>query len=140
MTDAYPSNPKELLKARYEAFVRGDVDFILESHHPETRSQVDRESIRRWSQESKWLNLEIQSFEDHKDRAHIRFAVQYERDFAKFNHVELADFRKHEDRWFYYDSDFPTPETERRLEVKVGRNDPCPCGSGKKYKKCHAAA
>jgi preprotein translocase subunit SecA len=23
---------------------------------------------------------------------------------------------------------------------KVGRNDPCPCGSGKKYKKCHGAA
>jgi uncharacterized protein YecA (UPF0149 family) len=22
---------------------------------------------------------------------------------------------------------------------KVGRNDPCPCGSGKKYKKCHGA-
>lgn len=24
-------------------------------------------------------------------------------------------------------------------ERKVGRNDPCPCGSGKKYKKCHGA-
>jgi preprotein translocase subunit SecA len=29
------------------------------------------------------------------------------------------------------------PETVRRDESKVGRNDPCPCGSGKKYKKCH---
>jgi hypothetical protein len=28
-------------------------------------------------------------------------------------------------------------ETVRRVEPKVGRNDPCPCGSGKKYKKCH---
>jgi preprotein translocase subunit SecA len=28
----------------------------------------------------------------------------------------------------------------RRSEPKVGRNDPCPCGSGKKYKKCHGAA
>ena len=27
-----------------------------------------------------------------------------------------------------------------RDEPKVGRNDPCPCGSGKKYKKCHGAA
>jgi preprotein translocase subunit SecA len=27
----------------------------------------------------------------------------------------------------------------RRAEPKVGRNDPCPCGSGKKYKKCHGA-
>jgi hypothetical protein len=30
-------------------------------------------------------------------------------------------------------------ETVRRSEPKVGRNDPCPCGSGKKYKKCHGA-
>ena len=37
----------------------------------------------------------------------------------------------------YYD---PTPvkkEPVRNLEPKIGRNDPCPCGSGKKYKQCH---
>jgi SEC-C motif domain protein len=27
-----------------------------------------------------------------------------------------------------------------RTAPKIGRNDPCPCGSGKKYKKCHGAA
>ncbi len=32
------------------------------------------------------------------------------------------------------------PLTVKRKEAKVGRNDPCPCGSGKKYKKCHGAA
>ncbi|MGZ5445892.1 MAG: preprotein translocase subunit SecA [Thermoanaerobaculia bacterium] len=32
------------------------------------------------------------------------------------------------------------PQTVKRREAKVGRNDPCPCGSGKKYKKCHGAA
>ena len=31
------------------------------------------------------------------------------------------------------------PKPMRRTEPKVGRNDPCPCGSGKKYKKCHGA-
>jgi len=29
------------------------------------------------------------------------------------------------------------PETFVRTEKKVGRNDPCPCGSGKKFKQCH---
>jgi preprotein translocase subunit SecA len=33
-----------------------------------------------------------------------------------------------------------TPTTVRRKQPKVGRNDPCPCGSGKKFKKCHGAA
>jgi uncharacterized protein len=31
-------------------------------------------------------------------------------------------------------------EAVRRSTPKVGRNEPCPCGSGKKYKKCHGAA
>ncbi|HEY7723953.1 MAG TPA: SEC-C metal-binding domain-containing protein, partial [Anaeromyxobacteraceae bacterium] len=31
----------------------------------------------------------------------------------------------------------PKAETVVRSRAKVGRNDPCPCGSGKKYKKCH---
>jgi uncharacterized protein YecA (UPF0149 family) len=29
---------------------------------------------------------------------------------------------------------------QRRLEPKLGRNDPCHCGSGRKFKKCHGAA
>jgi len=31
------------------------------------------------------------------------------------------------------------PQTYVRTEKKVGRNEPCPCGSGKKYKNCHGA-
>ncbi|MCZ8108701.1 MAG: SEC-C metal-binding domain-containing protein, partial [Burkholderiales bacterium] len=31
------------------------------------------------------------------------------------------------------------PATVRRDGAKVGRNDPCPCGSGRKYKQCHGA-
>ena len=33
----------------------------------------------------------------------------------------------------------PEKRTVKRETEKVGRNDPCPCGSGKKYKKCHGA-
>jgi uncharacterized protein YecA (UPF0149 family) len=31
------------------------------------------------------------------------------------------------------------PQSSASNAAKVGRNDPCPCGSGKKYKKCHGA-
>jgi preprotein translocase subunit SecA len=31
----------------------------------------------------------------------------------------------------------PAVETYKRGSAKVGRNEPCPCGSGKKYKQCH---
>jgi preprotein translocase subunit SecA len=34
----------------------------------------------------------------------------------------------------------PRPKAPRKAEHKIGRNDPCPCGSGLKYKKCHGSA
>ena len=50
---------------------------------------------------------------------------------------DLADFVVGPDSLFSRlrtDADFPQPI--RRTEPKVGRNEPCPCGSGKKYKRC----
>ncbi len=41
---------------------------------------------------------------------------------------------------FFSGSGGPSTTTVKHKEPKVGRNDPCPCGSGKKYKKCHGAA
>ena len=33
----------------------------------------------------------------------------------------------------------PPKQQPAKAEIKVGRNDPCPCGSGKKFKNCHGA-
>ena len=49
-----------------------------------------------------------------------------------------AGFRSHEPREAQGGVDADV-QTVRREGPKVGRNDPCPCGSGKKYKKCHGA-
>ena len=43
-----------------------------------------------------------------------------------------------QDLRLYWLDHAPKPET-RRVGPQPGRNDPCPCGSGKKYKKCHLA-
>jgi len=37
----------------------------------------------------------------------------------------------------YYEPSEPTKQEPVKVGPKVGRNDPCPCGSGKKYKHCH---
>ena len=50
---------ESLLRARYTAFTRGDVDYILQTHHSKTRHEVKREEIEEWSKQSEWLGLEI---------------------------------------------------------------------------------
>jgi preprotein translocase subunit SecA len=37
----------------------------------------------------------------------------------------------------YYDPSVPVKQEPVKVGPKIGRNDPCPCGSGKKYKNCH---
>ena len=57
--------------------------------------------------------------------------------------IENVKLREEEMQQFSYSGggDEPKPQSrnprQRSSEGKVGRNDPCPCGSGKKYKKCH---
>ncbi|MCI7188929.1 MAG: zinc chelation protein SecC [Fusobacterium mortiferum] len=56
------SNPKtalELMKARYEAYTKGDIEFIKNTHDPKTAKGIDWKEAEEWSKNSKWLSLEI---------------------------------------------------------------------------------
>ncbi len=130
-----------LLRARYTAFTRGDVDFILETHHSRTRDEVKREEIEDWSKNSEWLGLEIVKTAaggEKDEQGAIIFNARYKNEGKVTDHVENSLFERENGEWRFLDAQGVKPEPMRRTEPKVGRNDPCPCGSGKKYKKCCA--
>ena len=98
-----------------------------------------------------WKKLEILGTSKGKEQdseGQIDFLAHYEKDGALQTLRESSRFYKVNGRWVYSrkDSILPPlpastakkPKTFIRSEAKVGRNDPCPCGSGKKYKKCCA--
>lgn len=137
-----PSTAEELLRARYTAFTRGDVDFILASHHSSTRDSVKREEIEEWSKQSEWLGLKIVQVEDGKaedESGTIVFGAQYKSEGKTHEHWEKSTFEKDKGIWKFLDAQGVQMGTYRRAEPKVGRNDPCACGSGKKFKKCCAS-
>ena len=131
---------EELMRARYRAFEVGDIDFIMKSHDPETVEQIDRESTEAWSKQSEWLGLEIVSTEagGPDDMAGmVEFVARYKVKGTPLEHRERATFRKQNGTWFFVDGAQIAGPPVKRDEPKLGRNDPCSCGSGKKYKKCH---
>jgi uncharacterized protein len=65
-------------------------------------------------------------------------AVGFGRAYQRLRSGKVADCAEAYDRMVEATS-VPEVETFRRTEAKVGRNDACPCGSGKKYKKCCGA-
>lgn len=130
---------EELLRSRYCAYAISEIDYIYETIHPDRREEFDRQSISDWSQKSEWHELEIVDSENggkEDEQGTIEFVAHYSENGEKRRHHELATFEKQDGQWFFVDGQGVKPKQFVRPEPKVGRNDPCSCGSGKKFKKC----
>ena len=136
---AFPETAEALMRSRYTAFTVGDIDYIFDTHDPDTVHQVERAGTESWSKQSEWLGLEILET-DHGGAndytGTVEFVAKYKIKGTAINHREIATFRKQNGRWLFVDGEEVAGPPVVREGPKVGRNDPCPCGSGKKYKKC----
>lgn len=138
-----PPTAEALMRARYTAFATGNVDYILATHDPDRSSEVDRKGTEQWATGSEWLGLEIIATENggaSDDAGVVEFVARYKVKGVTIDHRERAVFRKQGESWLFVDGQIVNSPPVRRTEPRVGRNDPCPCGSGKKYKKCHGAS
>ncbi len=129
---------EELMRARYAAYVHGEVDFLIESTLPEGRKDIDRDTTAAWSQQSSWLGFELlgkEQGEASDSEGTVDFSARYKLKGMVVTHREHSTFKKVDGKWFFAEGvELPAPPL--RKESQAGRNDPCPCGSGKKYKKC----
>jgi SEC-C motif-containing protein len=128
-----------LMRSRYSAYAEHAVDYIVETCYREGRDAIDVRQTRNWSERSRWLGLKILDVNQggpQDQEGTVEFEASYEQDGLRDTHHERAKFKKKDGKWFYEEGDI-VPKTVIRSGPKVGRNDPCPCGSGKKYKHCH---
>ena len=132
------TTPLALMRSRYSAYALGFIDYIINSHHPEKRGEIDPHSAEEWSRTSRWHGLNIINTTDtDENNGSVEFVAHYQDIKGKEHfHHELAHFTKLNDTWFYSDGELVKQLPITREEDKLGRNDPCKCGSGKKYKKC----
>ena len=131
-----------LMRARYSSYAKSRIDFIETTHAPESRADFDRKASEKWAAQSRWLGLEILATKDGgADDASgvVNFVARYETGGERFEHREIATFRKDRGAWTFVEGKSPKPDTVVKTGPDLGRNDPCHCGSGKKFKKCHGA-
>lgn len=129
---------EELMRARYSAFVTGAIDFIVSSTHSRTRKEIDLPFIREWSETSTWRGLEISETKVvNENKAFVSFEARFTQKGEDLEHREKSLFEREEGLWRFVTGDELKNPTVRYETPRPGRNDPCPCGSGKKYKKCH---
>ncbi len=131
-----------LMRARYSAHALAAYDFLEQSVCSDVREKVDDAKMRQWSESVEWKGLEVHKTEGGQaedDTGTVSFTAHYSVNGIDQEMREDATFIREDGEWRYQDGQVHGHTPYRREEPKTGRNDPCPCGSGKKYKKCCAA-
>lgn len=129
-----PPSAEALMRSRYSAYTRFDDDYLLNTWHPDTRPSNPHPSK---DDGSTWTGLDILRTEAGQagdTEGVVEFVAHFDMNGTRSSLHETSQFSHDGKRWFYVDGHGQRPI--RRDAPKVGRNDPCPCGSGKKYKKC----
>jgi len=137
--DGEPARTAEaLMRSRYTAYVLGDLDHIENTHAEDVRDAFNRSSAESTARSVEWVGLDIRGGEDggeDDDTGTVEFAARFRKDGDLQVHHEISNFRREQGRWVYVDGKM-NPKGKPRSVDKVGRNEPCPCGSGRKFKKC----
>lgn len=127
---------ERLMRARFTAHVAEDDAFLHHSYWVTTKKPFHAEAH---GGSLGWTRLEIHSHEagSQPDQAFVEFSAYYvDGDGPEGILRELSEFKRVNGEWFYSKLVRSGPPPKRGTGPKVGRNDPCPCGSGKKYKQC----
>ena len=139
--EIFAASPEALMRARYTAHALGKTKFLYQSLHPSIREEVGEEKeLETVRSNISWDGLEIIETKVNGNEGEVDFIANYSIQGIAQKHRELAKFGKEPDNnWYYLDGEVEGHVTFKRENPKVGRNDPCPCGSGKKFKKCCGA-
>lgn len=135
------------MRSRYTAYTLGRHQYLVDTTHPDYRDDLSVEKLAEQADKVHWLRLEMGDCTDNVPAGEkgelfdvVEFHAFYELEGTARQIGERSFFQRKDDVLYYVDGTALRPESYRRESAKVGRNDPCPCGSGKKYKKCCGSA
>jgi len=135
---AAPATAEALMRSRYTAYVRCDVDYLVATHSARTRGELDRGAIKLWARDSRGLGLEsldVAGGGQEDEEGEVEFVARYEANGREQRHHERSTFAREDGAWVFVGGAPPRKKPERH-EERPSPNAQCPCGSGKKYKRC----
>lgn len=124
-------NAEQLMRSRYTAYVLGDSDYLSQ-----TWQAQQRPADMRLDPGLKWLRLDILGGDQGEDVASVEFEARFLNQGRVEALHESSRFVREQGRWLYTTGDMLASTFE---PWKPGRNEACPCGSGRKFKRCCGA-
>lgn len=159
----FAQSAEQLMRSRYCAFVMEQWTYLAETSHPKNTSTSAVDEIKEWSRSKNWQSLKIintRAGKPQDDIGEVEFVAFYKESVAQksiakepvakesitnksvanrhpstqsppalHQHHEHSQFKRLDSQWMFTEGTALEP-------IKISRNDPCPCLSGKKAKKC----
>lgn len=135
-----PETAEVLMRSRFSAYVLDMTDYIQASWDASTRPKEDK--LNFGGEKIDWQRLEILDTKkggSADSKGIVEFKAYYDKDGEAQQLHEVSRFIKTNGRWFYLDG--VVKSVDKIIpQLKEGKNAPCPCGSGKKFKRCCGAS
>ena len=131
--DSQAQTPEQLMRSRFSAYALKDAKYVFTTYAQSQQTANPVSEIKDFANSCRFTKLRVLDTEYNEQEVFVEFKANY---FYQNLYCELHEksrFIKEDGLWRYLDGEI-TPVAD----IKIGRNDECPCGSGKKYKKCHA--
>ena len=141
----YADTAEDLMRARFTAFALGHWSYLENSLVPDERGSA--QGLEQQEKVINWVRLEILDSNgggEFDEEGEVSFIAHFTQDGENKTLQETSKFLKVNGKWFYSQREskiLPTKlgsseEPFKRKKQKLGRNSPCPCNSGKKFKRC----
>jgi len=133
---APPETPVQLMRSRFTACVLADVNYFRDTMKGKALEGFDLDETKASMEHAEWLGLEILSASQPSANDHlatVEFITTVRHCHQIHQSHEISHFKREQDRWYYVNG---KNKPYQPRAAKIGRNDPCPCNSGTKYKKC----
>ena len=137
------------MRSRYSAHATSNPEYVIATYHSSRHAAEFREDIEQACHDVCWQSLEIvdttpasSAISDDNQEGWVEFIAHFTEEGQPGQLHERSRFVREDGQWRYIDGSMmpPVQPVTRQAPVRnssnVGRNDPCPCGSGKKFKKC----
>jgi SEC-C motif-containing protein len=93
-----------LMRSRYTAYVLRKVDYLIQTTHPDERTDDLADTIRKWMRQVEWLKLHIVATEggsENDETGRVEFIAEYLADSGPGRHHECSVFEKRDGEWYY---------------------------------------
>lgn len=100
-----PTTPEELMRSRFVAYTRLDLDYIAETMKPPASDEFDPVAIRSTSQQLRWTGLKVLQSSQVLTQGFVEFIASYIQNGIPGKLHEKSQFRFENGRWYYIDGE-----------------------------------